>query len=133
MSLSNLARIASTVEKYMLDAVTVVRPNTEAAVVNPVTLLLEATPTTVFAGKAMVTASGVPYASVLGGHHTSATIFEVGIPRDADPVLPNDLVTVTASVNNPDMIGMELYVTGEVMSTFFTHRRLQCTRRESAE
>lgn len=133
MSLSNLAKIARTVEKYMLDEVTVVRPNLDAAVVNPSTLLLENTPTAVYDGKAMVTASGVPYSSVLGGENTSATIFEVGIPRDADPVLPNDIVTVTESLNNPDMIGMVLYVTGEVMSTFFTHRRLQCTRRESAE
>lgn len=132
MSLQSLAKIAKAVEKYMIDEVSVTRSAGSESVLNPVTLELTPVTTVVYTGKAMVSPEGGVYGANLGGANTSETRFEVGIPHDSPGVMPNDIVEVTSSANNPGMIGMKIVVTGQIDSTFFTHRRLTCIRREDA-
>lgn len=131
MSLKSLAKISKTVEKYMIDEVSIVRPGAEA--VTPVTLELTRSTTEVYSGKAMVSASGEVYDSNLGGMVTAETRFEVGIPAESDDILPNDEVVVLSSVNNPNMEGMRLIVIGQIDTTWLTHRRLTCIRKASGE
>jgi hypothetical protein len=131
MSLKNLGKIAKIVEKYMLDEVEIFRPGAQS--VDPVTLVLTTASVDVYSGKAMVLPMGSPAETRFSGQHTIATMFEVAIPRDAEPVLPNDEVVVSSSLNNPDMEGKRFIVIGDVDATFKTHRRLSCRLREDAE
>jgi Family of unknown function (DUF6093) len=133
MSFGNMERIKATVEKYMLDEVTVTRYDQDDATVNTTTLAITVAETEIYSGKAMVTPTGVPYSEQFAAGWRATTQFEVGVPADTDPVLPNDVVVVTGSLNNEQMVGMELLVIGSVESGFKSHTRLTCVRREHAE
>lgn len=130
MSALNLSRISPIVERYMLDEITVNRPGTPT--VDPVTLLMNKPYTEVYSGKAFVVPEGTPYGTQLGGQQTADTRFEIAIPSDSDAVLPNDEVTCDSSQFNPGMEGMVFIVIGQVESTFFTHRRLTCYKKQDA-
>jgi Family of unknown function (DUF6093) len=95
-------------------------------------LVLTPVYTEVYSGKAFIVPEGVPYPTTLGGQQTSDTRFEVSLPVDADPILPNDEITCDASEFNEGMEGLEFIVVGQVESTFTTHRRLACFRKQDA-
>lgn len=130
MSALNLGPISQTVEKYMLDTVTIRRPG--VAVVDDDTLLINKPYTDVWAGKAFIVPEGTPYPTGIGGSQTSDTRFEIAVPATTPEVLPNDEITCDTSEYNPVMVDMVFIVVGEVESTFFTHRRLTCFKKQDA-
>lgn len=131
MSSLNLEKFAKIVEKYMLDEVVISRPGAETVDAN--TLLITKATTEVYSGEAMIAPQGTPSGTMFAGGHVTELMTEIGLPRTSDPMLPNDLVTVVTSVNNPGMEGHVFVVINEVDSTFFTHRRLMCRLRELAQ
>lgn len=133
MSLPNLDKIAKIVERYMVDSVSISVPDYDNATTDPVTLLLTIPTTDIYSGEAFVAPEGSPYPEKFAERWSASHRFEVAIPKASDPVPPNAILTVTDSKYNPEMIGMELLVVGQIESTFFTHRRLTCIKREEAE
>lgn len=130
MSVLNLKPISRIVESYMLDDVVIHRYGEPA--LDNTTLLITKTPTEIYSGKAFIVPEGTPYPTSLGGAQTSDTRFEIAIPVDSDPVLPNDEVTVETSQFNSGMETMVFIVVGQVESTFYTHRRLTCFKKQDA-
>jgi hypothetical protein len=126
----NLSGISKTVEGYMLDSVTVARP--AEPTMDPGTLALTKTYTTVYDGKAFIAPMGSPASTELGGQQVSNATYEIAIPVDADPILPNDEVTCTESLYNEQMVGVVFIVVGQIESTFLTHRRLAAWRKQDA-
>jgi hypothetical protein len=127
----NLEPISRQVERYMMDEVTIRRPQPPA--LNSGTLLLTKTWIEIYSGKAFIVPEGTPYPHNLGGGQYSDTRFEIAIPAATDPVLPNDEVTCDTSVYNEWMEGIMFIVVGQVESTFFTHRRLTCYKEQDAQ
>lgn len=130
MSALNLSPISRVVESYMLDQVTIRRY--AEPVLDNVTLLLTKMPTEVYLGKAFIVPEGTPYPTSIGGAQTSDTRFEIAIPAASAPIFPNDEVTCDFSEFNPQMETIVFIVVGQVESTFFTHRRLTCFKKQDA-
>ena len=121
----NLDRIGKVVERYMYDQVQIVRRPADASMtMNSTTLALTYTETTIFRGKAMVSAMGSPAGSNLGGNVPVARLtYEVAIPLGAELIQPNDTIIVTAA-RDPQLVGRRLRITGTIPTTMVTHRRL---------
>lgn len=68
-------------------------------------------------------------ASALSGQHMYTTQqHRVDLPLDAGPVFAEDIVTVTASLNNPHLVGARSLIAGPLNKSAATAQRLQCTR-----
>jgi len=115
----------------MLDEVTVRRPDPHPAL-DGTTLLITKTYTEIYNGKAFIVPEGTPYPTSIGGQQTSDTRFEIAIPAEAELVMPNDEITCDTSQYNPGMEGVVFIVVGQVESTFYTHRRLTCFKKQDA-
>ena len=130
MSALNLRPISLVVERFMLDQVVINRYG--EPVLDEDTLLLVRPREQIYVGKGFIAPEGGAYRTDLGGEQTATTRFEVAIPAAADMIFPDDEVTCTYSEFNPGMINMVFVVVGEIESTFYTHRRLTCWRKQDA-
>lgn len=130
MSSLNLKPISAIVEQYMLDEITIVRPNEPT--LDATTLLLTKTSVEIYVGKAFIAPEGIPFDTTLGGEQMAQTRYEVAIPADSVAINPNDIITCDTSQFNPGMEGVKFIVVGQIESTFYTHRRLTCFKDQDA-
>lgn len=65
-----------------------------------------------------------------GGAELTVTRVTVKVPMSAEGVQVGDVVTITASVHDPDLVGQEFTVVAGFAKTFGTARRLQVERSE---
>lgn len=120
-----LARGRAKAESLMVDACTVKHPT--ALVTDQETGAVTPTYTTVYTGKCKVQVpstettphtTDVGEASVLVGH------LELHLPMSVTTVSPNDLVTVTTSTQDPDLVGRTFRLRGPSHKTYLTARRI---------
>ncbi len=109
-------------EALMADAVTIQRRTGETT--DPDTGVVAPTYATVYAGKAKVQAaqfSGSP--STVGEAELLIAQMQVHIPMSATGVTSDDLVTVTASALDPELVGKTFRVRGASHKSYLTARR----------
>jgi hypothetical protein len=126
----DLAPIAAVVERYMQNTVVISRKT--GTVQDPVTLQEVDTYKTIYSGKGMASPMGDPAATQRASEDVYRIQSEVGIPRDAPLVLPNDRILVTASEDPAFATGEPLWVHDIIPATFITHRRIKAYRDKSA-
>lgn len=111
-------------EALMLDAVTVTRLASQ--VTDPETGVVTPTYTTIYTGKCKVQrsqrASRVAPTSV-GEAEVFESRLELHLPTSATGVTSDDIATVTASVLDPDLVGMVFHVREPAAKTFTTAHR----------
>lgn len=120
----NLATIGRNLEKLMRDTVRVRRINGEAY--DPVTMAYTPSYEEIYNGIGYVVPMGDPESTLLGGKDVKRIQFEIGLPRSAPLIEPNDVIDVISSEDTvlttmTDMI----YVHDVVPTTFLTHRRVK--------
>lgn len=126
----DLDSIAAVVEQYMPDTIVIKRET--GTTMNPVTMEEDPIFTEIYNGKAFVTPMGDPAGTLRATEDVYRVQYEIGVPRETPPVLPNDVVVVTVSAD-PNWADREpLYVHDEINATFFTHRRIKAFRDKSA-
>lgn len=120
----NLESIGRNLEKLMKDTVRVRRISGESY--DPVTMEYTPTYDEIYNGIGYVVPMGDPESTTLGGRDIKRIQFEIGLPRSAPEIKPNDVVDVLATadavlLSTTDMI----YVHDIVPTTFLTHRRVK--------
>ena len=91
-----------------------------------------ASPTTLYTGGALIRPAGA--GSKNRGEVAAPTYdYDVYLPFDAGPFRANNLVTVTASVSAPELVGAVLKVQGDAADSYNTHRLLQCVLTEERD
>jgi len=118
----NLSKIAATVEKYMIDTVTISRKGAVTAI-DPITLRATDAKEIIYAGPAFVAPQGSPVVTVVGNKPVTRIIYEIGIPRTAPDILPNDEILVTDSEDHT-WEGIPIISDGSLKTTYLTHRRI---------
>jgi len=112
-------------EALQVDACTVQRQtgtstNTSTGVVTP-------TYSTVYTGQCRVQSRGLAEQSPDAGEHRwAAGVFEVQLPMSSAACALDDLVTVTASALDPELVGVALRVKSLFHKSHATSRRLVC-------
>lgn len=120
----NLDRIAVQVEKLMLDSVVIRRENGES--MNPTTMIVTKTYDEIYSGPAFAAPMGDPQGTRLGGEDVQRLQYEIGIPRSAPKIQPNDVIEFINSADDSLIeAGATLYVHDEIPTTFLSHRRLK--------
>lgn len=112
-------------EAKMLDAVTVQRPNPATDTTDPDTGVFVPGFTSIYTGKAKIqqqAASASP--TPLGEAQVFIAQVEVHLPISATGIRADDLVTVTASVLDADLVGRKFKVRGTAHKSYLTARRL---------
>jgi Family of unknown function (DUF6093) len=120
-SITLRGRVAA--ENLMLDAITIKR--TTGSVTDPDTGADTPTQSTLYTGKAKVqqqAASASP--TPLGEAEVFVAQVEVHVPITVTGIRPDDLVTVTASALDADLVGKTYRVRGVADKSFLTARRL---------
>jgi hypothetical protein len=121
-----LARIAA--ERLMEDACTITRRSGQST--NPDTGVVNFSYTVIYTGKCKVMRRGPRGASNrpvnLGEAFELLSFVEVSIPISSTVALADDIVTVTASVNDADLVNRAFHVRGYEHRSFASARRLQC-------
>jgi Family of unknown function (DUF6093) len=110
-------------ENLMLDAITVKR--TTGSSTDPDTGVVTPTQSTLYTGKAKIqqqAASASP--TPLGEAEVFVAQVEVHVPISVTGIRPDDLVTVTASALDADLVGKTYRVRGVADKSFLTARRL---------
>jgi hypothetical protein len=127
----NLDNLATTVEKYMPDTIVVKRRT--GVVMNPVDMEEDPVYTEIYNGKAFVTPMGDPAGTLRASEDVYRVQYEIGIPRSAAEIKPNDEILVTASAD-PLFVASDvpILVHDIIHATFFTHRRIKGFRDRSA-
>lgn len=114
-------------EAMMLDACTITRAGTGGPVFDPDTgEYTEPTPTTVYSGACKVQARTSVSTSAVGGELLTMMQVEVHVPMSVTGVQVNDVVTITASVNDAALVDRGYRVTDDPAKSFATARRLRC-------
>lgn len=111
-------------EALMLDACTIAR--TTGSSTDPDTGVVTPTTSTAYTGKCKVQQSKVPIGEPkdLGEASILVVHLEVHVPMSATGIQVDDVVTVTASALDPDLIGRRFTVRGVAHKSFLTARRL---------
>lgn len=115
-------------EGLMVDACTVTRLN-GSGTLDPDGLSYSGAPAadSIYEGKCRVRRTGTQGDEQQAGDKTiGVTGFLVSLPMTAVGVQLDDLVTVTASALDPDLVGRRLRVSAVTRGTHVTARRLQC-------
>lgn len=108
---SALARGRLFAAKLFVDACTITRKTGEAT--NPDTGTITPTSLTIYSGKCKVQgASGFARPSDIGQAVLFLTRMQLHVPVTAPVAQPDDLVTVTACVHDPDMVGRQWHIRG---------------------
>jgi hypothetical protein len=66
-------------------------------------------------------------AQEVGGAHLAVLSPELHVPIEVVGVVEGDVVTITASENDPELVGRVFRVMGPTHKSFATARRFQCT------
>jgi hypothetical protein len=111
-------------ERLMVDACTITRAGTLTT--SDTTAVVSSTPTTVYAGKCRVQQQ-VPVAkpAEVGQAAVWLQRLVLQVPMSAVGVRSDDLVTITASVLDPDLAGRVFHIRELGHKTHMTSRRLQ--------
>jgi len=113
-------------EEGMVDTCQAVRPSVGVPEFDPVTGDIDPDdPATIYVGKCQVNGLGTS-TRMRGGETEYATLAQLSIPWDAPQLLVGDLVTVTTSVNDEGLGGIELTVIGLGRGTRIARQRVTC-------
>jgi hypothetical protein len=87
--------------------------------------LTEAAPTTVYIGPCLVSVLMADrQVENRGGEGEHRTRYQVSVPITADPVAPDDLITVTACAADPDLVDRELRAVSVAHGSLIIRRRI---------
>lgn len=122
-----LARGRAAAEALMVDTVTITR--TTGSTTDPDTGVVTPTTATVYSGRAKIQQSESPTGEFknLGEASVLVVRLELHLPVSAAGVLVDDVVAVTASVLDPDLVGKRLVIRSVAHKTFLTARRCDVT------
>ena len=115
-------------EGRMVDACTITRAGSGDTTFDPNTgTYTDAADTTIYTGRCEVQVSDGLNAqtSDVGGHLVTDMRVTVKVPMSVDGVWVGDVVTITASELDPDLVGKTYRVLGTFAKSFATARRLQ--------
>lgn len=89
----------------------------------------DVTPTyaTVYTGPCKVAGGDSASGQDIAGAHLAVLSPVVHVPIEVTGVVEGDVVTITASANDPELVGRVFRVNGPHHKTFATARRFQCT------
>lgn len=121
-----LARGRAAAESLMVDACTITRTTGETT--NEDTGAATPTTSTVYTGKCRVQQSQLGADSVPADPaevEVRLVAFEVQVPMSVTGVRIHDVVTVTASALDPDLVGRRFSILGLAHKTHMTARRMQ--------
>jgi hypothetical protein len=121
-----LARGRAAAEALMVDACTITRVTGETT--NEDTGVVTPTTSTVYTGQCRIQQSQLGADSTPadpGEAYVRLVAFEVQLPMSVEGVRVQDVVTVTASAHDPDLVGRAFNVLGLAHKTHATARRLQ--------
>lgn len=121
-----LARVAALA--LMQDACTITRRTTQTT--DPETGVITQNYSTLYTGQCKVQRRGPRGQSNrphdFGGDFEFVSYTEVAIPVSSTTYKPDDIVTVTASVNDADLVGRVFHLRGFEHKSFPSARRLMC-------
>lgn len=121
-----LPELRAQAESLMVDTCAITRPGGRGEYDPDTHTYGAATDTTVYTGACRVRADLDPGDVDFGGGPVTLTTALVSIPIDADQVLQGDTVTITAAVNDPQLVGRTFTVRAVLAQTHATARRLRC-------
>jgi|SRR5215467_674567 len=126
---STTLRGRAAAERLMVDTVTVTRrtPNATHSDTNPETGAVSPAYATIYVGAAKVQSMSrqtVARPESVGDAEQFLTHREVHLPHSATDVAADDIVTVTASVLDPDLVGKVFHVRNVLVKSYGTSRRL---------
>jgi hypothetical protein len=115
-------------ERLMTDACTITRAAGAPVFDEATGTYTTPTPTTLYSGKCRVKTYRQNNDRVVdfGGEPVSLWPFSVSVPVEVTGLEVDDIVTVTASVLDPDVVGTRLRVRDVVKGSQITARRLGC-------
>jgi hypothetical protein len=116
-------------EQLMLDACTITREAGAGSFNTTTGTFTPATPTTLYAGKCRVKHAGGQSGDrqvQQGEEQVGLWPFVVSVPTTVVNLRPDDIVTVTASAIDADLVGLVLRVRDVVQGSQVTARRLGC-------
>lgn len=116
-------------EQQMTDACTIQHPTGSST--DPATGVVTPTYSTVYTGAAKVNRIGSPAGQDVGEAHLAVLSPTIHVPITVTGVVQGDLVTITASTLDPELVGRTFRVQGPIHETYLTARRLQCTEMTS--
>lgn len=114
-------------EAALVDECTITRRTGAPPVMDrPTGDLTEAPPTVVYTGACLVSVLAADRQAVVnrGGEGEHRTRYQVSIPIAADPVVPDDLITVTACAADPQLEGRELRAVAVAHGSLIIRRRI---------
>lgn len=128
--LSTLPVLRTEAEKRMVDACTITRSGGEDTFDPNTGDYTAPAGSSVYAGKCEVQVTDGLNAreAEVGGTEITATRVTVKVPISVEGVREGDVVTVTASLLDPDLVGQQFQVLAGFAKTFATCRRLQVER-----
>lgn len=112
----------SAIEALMVDACTITRVTDTTTDLQ--TAAVTATADTIYSGKCRIQQQGhIARPVTVGGSYEFQSAFELQVPMSAIGILVNDIVTVTASVLDQDLVGRSYWVKEPAAKTHATSRR----------
>lgn len=88
--------------------------------------------TTLYSGKCMIASLASFNTQAEGESDPEISLYDVFIPIDSTAVEKWDLVTITASPNDPNLVGAQFYVLSGEYEQFGVMRRIRAQRREAS-
>jgi hypothetical protein len=126
-----LDRIATQVEKLMLDSLVIKRPT--GVRMNELTMEETTEYSAIYTGIGFVVPMGDPAGTTLGAEDVQRIQYEIGVPRTCPQVYPDDVVDVTVSDDSSLVsVGDVFFVHDQIPTTFLTHRRIKAFKDTSA-
>lgn len=116
-------------QSLMIDACSIQHPI--GSTTDPTTGQVVKTYTTVYTGPCRVSHEGAPSGQDVAEAHLAVLNPVVSVPATVTGVAEEDLLTITACVLDPEMVGKKFRVKGPVHYTYLTSRRLHCTEATS--
>lgn len=81
--------------------------------------------TTIYSGKCIVSNSGSGSTAEYGGEYFVETTYWLTVPLEADELRSEDIVTVTASLRDPELIDKIFLIKEPLFTTFAVSRRVR--------
>lgn len=107
----------------LTETCTIQRPT--GASTNPVTGVVTPTLTTLYAGQACKVGTSSPTGADLAEAHVVTLSPTITVPVEVTGVVEQDLITITASAGDPELVGRVYRVLGPTHRTWITRRELQ--------
>lgn len=126
--LATLPQLRTEAEGRMVDACTITRAGAGDTTFDPNTgLYTNAADSSIYTGKCEVQVSDGLSAqtTAAGGQVVTDLRVTVKVPMSVENIAVDDVVTITASLLDPDLVGKKYRVIGTFAKSFATARRLQ--------